>query len=220
MITDLCGEEYTAIYGMAYSCGAIITVLITALNTAFAPWLGEKLHEDKLEEVRRFSYRYVLLFLYLAIGVILLGPEILLVLGGKSYGQSVYIMSPIVFGCMCQFLYAMFVNVEQFKRKTVGMAFASMTAAGINYALNYIFIRRYGYTAAAYTTAVSYLVLLLIHMLLVKQDRLWERYTITGLSPWPRCSWEWSRSGPIFCTAGISSEHFWSWPISPDSWFC
>ena len=169
MITDLCGEEYTAVYGMAYSCGAIITVLITALNTAFAPWLGEKLHENKMEDIRRVSYRYVLLFLYLTVGVILLGPEIILILGGKSYAQSVYIMPPILFGCMCQFLYAMFVNVEQFKRKTVGMAFASMTAAAINYVLNYIFIRRFGYTAAAYTTAVSYLVLLLIHMLLVRQ---------------------------------------------------
>ena len=99
----------------------------------------------------------------------LITPEILFIMGGKSYQEAIYVMPPVAFGCVCQFLYTMFVNIEQFEKKTVGMAFASVSAAVVNYALNRLFIPRYGYIAAAYTTLVSFLWLLLVHMLLVKK---------------------------------------------------
>ena len=58
-------------------------------------------------------------------------------------------------------------NIEQYKKKTVGMAIASISAAGLNYLLNMIFIPKFGYIAAAYTTLASFLWLMLIHMFLV-----------------------------------------------------
>ena len=61
----------------------------------------------------------------------------------------------------------MHVNIEQFKKKTVGMAIASISAAGLNYLLNMIFIPKFGYIAAAYTTLASFLWLMIIHMFLV-----------------------------------------------------
>ena len=79
-------------------------------------------------------------------------------------------------GCVCQFLYTLFVNVEQFTKKTVGMAFASAAAALINLVLNWIFIPRVGYLAAAYTTLAGYLCLLAIHMLLVRRLKLDDVY--------------------------------------------
>ena len=47
------------------------------------------------------------------------------------------------------------------------MAVASILAAGINYVLNYLLIPKYGYLAAAYTTLIGYLCLLIMHMFLV-----------------------------------------------------
>ena len=63
----------------------------------------------------------------------------------------------------------MYVNIEQFEKKTVGMAFATIFAALSNFILNSIFIPQIGYIAAAYTTLISFLILLFIHMLLVKK---------------------------------------------------
>ncbi len=70
----------------------------------------------------------------------------------------------------------MFVNVEQFKKKTIGMAVASAIAALVNFVLNYIFIPTIGYLAAAYTTLAGYTVLLLIHMFLVYRLKLNDVY--------------------------------------------
>ena len=167
MITRFCGSEYTAIYSLAYTCGLIVTLLSTSYNSAYAPWLGEKLHEQKHEEIREFAPKYILSFLFFSAGIMLIGPDVLRFMGGKSYGDAIFVLPPVATGCFFQFVYSMFVNVEQFKKKTVWMAMASVAAAGINFVLNLIFIPRYGYYAAAYTTLVGYIVLLVLHMIIV-----------------------------------------------------
>lgn len=177
MIDRWCGSEATALYSLAYSCGAMVTLLLTSLNSAFAPWLGEKLVEDNRSEIKKFTKLYISCFLYFAIGIMLVSPEVLMVLGGNSYMEAVYVMAPVSMGCVCQFLYTLFVNVEQFKKKTVGMAVASVIAALINLGLNYIFIPRIGYLAGAYTTLVGYLCLLLMHMYLVHRLQLGDVYS-------------------------------------------
>ena len=169
MITKICGAEDNALYSLAYTCGTVITLLVNSMNTAFAPWLGEKLHDKKNFEIYEVSKKYILLFVALAAGLMLVTPEILLIMGGKSYQEAIYVMPPVAFGCVCQFLYTMFVNIEQYEKKTIGMAFASVTAALMNYGLNIFFIPKYGYLAAAYTTLASFLWLLLIHMMFVKR---------------------------------------------------
>lgn len=169
MITRICGAEDNALYSLAYSCGAVITLLMTSLNTAFSPWLGEKLQKKKYGEIKNMSIIYVTLFSYLTCGILLMTPELLWIMGGKSYLEAKYVMPPVALGCVCQFIYTMYVNIEQFEKKTVGMAFATIFAALSNFILNSIFIPQIGYIAAAYTTLISFLILLFIHMLLVKK---------------------------------------------------
>lgn len=167
MITSICGAEATALYSVGYSVGMIVTLFLTSLNSAYAPWLGNKLAEESVSEVRRFSKLYLWGFMYLAVGVMLAAPEVLYIMGGKPYMESVLIIPPVAMGCTCQFVYTMFVNVEQFKKKTVGMAIASMSAAALNFGLNYWLIPIYGYVAAAYTTLAGYAWLVISHMFLV-----------------------------------------------------
>lgn len=177
MITKMCGESATALYSVAYNVAMIITLLLSALNGAFSPWLGEKLSKKEYVDIRRVSKLYICLFAYLAIGIMLLAPEVLFVMGGKAYMSARAVMIPVALGCMCQFLYTLFVNVEQFSKKTIGMAFASMSAALLNYVLNLWLIPKFGYVAAAYTTLIGYMWLLFIHMLLVYLMKMNQVYS-------------------------------------------
>ncbi len=169
MITKFCGAEDTALYSVAYNCGAVITLLSTSLNTATSPWLGQKLQSNATDEIRKRSKQYICIFIFFVIGLMLISPEILFVMGGRSYSSAIYVMPPIALGYVCQFFYTLYVNVEQYKKKTVGMAWASVFSAALNFVLNYLLIPRYGYTVAAYTTFVSFLCLLILHMILVKK---------------------------------------------------
>lgn len=177
MITFFCGSEQTALYSLAYNCGLVITLFMTALNMAYGPWLAEKLANGEHEQIRFFSFKYINGFFVCSVGILLIAPEILWILGGTTYMEALYVMPPVALGCICQFLYIMFVNVEQCKKKTVGMAIASVSAALLNIILNYIFIPKYGYIAAAYTTFVGYLWLLLVHMWLVYKIGLARVYS-------------------------------------------
>lgn len=177
MITKICGAGDNALYSVGYSCGHMVTLLMTSMNNAFAPWLGDRLIEKDYNQIRKVSKYYMMLFCVLAIGMMLLAPEILMVMGGKSYLEAIYVIPPVAMGCVAQFIYTLFVNVEQFKKKTVGMAFASVAAALLNYILNAIFIPKFGYIAAAYTTLVGYLFLLAIHMILVKRIGYSQTYS-------------------------------------------
>lgn len=177
MITKWCGAEKAAIYSLAYTCGSMVILFGSSLNSAYAPWLGDKLAKNDFESIRRVSKSYIIWFFLVAFGLILIAPEILFVLGGKKYYDSLYVIAPVTIGCVFQFLYTLFVNIEQFKKKTLGMAFASIVAAIINIILNFIFIPRFGYMAAAYTTLVGYMMLLFMHMFLVYRLKYTAAYS-------------------------------------------
>ena len=168
MVTDICGSESNADYSIAYKCGLIISILSTAMNNSYSPWLGKQLSDKNYEQIKSFSKTYVLIFSLFAAGFMLLAPEALLIIGGKEYMGAKYALLPVICGVSYQFIYTMFVNIEQVKRKTVGMAVGSAFAALSNYILNMVFIPKYGYIAAAFTTMASYFLLMLFHLILVK----------------------------------------------------
>ena len=169
MITDICGSEETALYSLAYSCSYFITILVSAINTAYVPWLSDCLHDEQYERINKFSYKYIAFFVYCVLGIVLIAPEFLLILGGRNYISAKWVMPPVMIGCAMQLMYTMCVNVEQYYKKTKGMAIASVSAALLNFILNSIFIPKFGYVAAAYTTLICYVFLLIMHMVLVRK---------------------------------------------------
>lgn len=169
IITYILGPSDTALYSLAYSIASVVTILWSSINTAFSPWLGEKIHNNDTKSVYNVSTIYVLIIAIPIIGIVLIAPELLKIMGGESYLSAMYVMPPVMLGCFFQYVYTMYVNIEQFKKKTVGMAIASVSAAALNIILNFIFIPVYGYIAAAYTTMLSYAFLLVFHYFLVRK---------------------------------------------------
>ncbi len=167
MIRDICGKETMALYSLAYTCAMAVVLFFNAANEAFAPWLIDKIFLKKYDEVRVHSFQYIVVFAGLSLGITLVMPEILAVMGPPEYFEARYVMPPVTAGCFLQFVYTLYVNVEQYEKKTVGMACASCLTVLLNYFLNSIFINKYGYIAAAYTTYICYFVLLIVHMQLV-----------------------------------------------------
>lgn len=91
MIMKMCGSEQNALYSLAYTCGTMVTLLMTSLNGAYAPWLGEKLNEGKEEEIHKFSYIYIMAFSFLTIGIMLVSPSPLYSRRKIVYGGCIYI---------------------------------------------------------------------------------------------------------------------------------
>lgn len=175
MITKICGDTANALYSLAYSVSMLASLLWTSMNQAWSPWLYDNINANERNAIWKHSKLYLGVFAMLIVGVFLISPEIILVLGGRGYYDARYVMPPVIMGCVFQFIYAMYVNLEIYAKKTVTISIGTFMAALLNIGLNTIFIPKYGYIAAAYTTMVGYLALFVFHYLIV-------RFTVKELS--------------------------------------
>ena len=170
MITRMIGEHESGIYSFAYNIFMIVSVTMTSLSSAWSPWFYERMHEKNYESIKKYSRYYILGIAVFCALLILLGPELIFILslGSSKYAASVYCSIPIIAGGFFAFLYNLPADIEYYYGKTKFIALGTTLAAVINIVLNAIFIQKYGYIAAAYTTLVTYALYFVFHYLLYR----------------------------------------------------
>ena len=77
-------------------------------------------------------------------------------------------MPPVILAMICQYFYSFYFDTEYFYGETYIISLGTFIAAAINVGLNFIFIPKYGYIAAAYTTLIGYFIMLVYHFSIVK----------------------------------------------------
>lgn len=163
IITNICGAEQTALYSIVYSCASIVFLVGSSINQAWTPWFYQQMEQKEYLSIRKATRQYLLIAFFLLIYIMLLGPELVLIFGGKGYIESVYILPVIIVGCYYWILYTFFINIQLFHKKTIGITIKTIIAAAFNIITNIVFIKMFGYQAAAYTTLASYLLLFFLH---------------------------------------------------------
>lgn len=163
MIKKFCGNVDLAVYSFAYDCSLAVSILGTSVNQAYIPWLYRKLRENDFSEINTQARRLLVLFLALILGVMLIGPEVVYIMGGGKYAASVYMLPIIMTGYCFRFLYTYYANLELYCKKSVVISAATIIAAGINVGLNLLWIPKYGYDAAAVSTTIGFAVLYVLH---------------------------------------------------------
>ena len=183
MITRMIGEHESGIYSFAYNIFMIVSVTMSSLESVWGPWFYERMHEKSYEAIRKYSSYYILGIAVFSSLLILLGPELIFImsLGSGKYAASVYCTIPIIAGGFFAFLYNLPANVEYYHEKTKFIALGTTLAAIINIVLNAIFIPRYGYVAAAYTTLVTYALYFLFHYYLYRHIEKEKIYSVKAI---------------------------------------
>lgn len=169
MITKLCGTENTALYSIAYACGSIVSLIWSSMNNAWSPWAYACMNDNDSKRLQTVSKAYSMLFLLFVFFIMLFAPEILWILGGKSYEHSVGMIPVVMVSYVFVFVYSLYVNIEFFFKKQHVIAIGTVLAAVLNIGLNYLLIPIFGYYAAAYTTLIGYLFLYFYNYLNVKK---------------------------------------------------
>ena len=98
-----------------------------------------------------------------------LAPEITYILGGEKYLDGMWIIAPISASIFFRFLYSLYGNIEFYYEENFFIMFASVIAAIINIILNYVFIKKFGYLAAGYTTLFCFIVYAISHCIFSKR---------------------------------------------------
>ena len=168
MITRLISADANALYSVSYTISMAVSILWTSMNNAWSPWAYEQMEQKEYNNLYYSSKPYTLFFLFVVFTFMLLTPELLLIMGGNYYLQAKYVMPPVMVGYIFQFVYSLYVNIEFYHKKQKSIAIGTIIAAIINITLNFIFIPKFGYIAAAYTTLIGYMTLFIIHFIRVR----------------------------------------------------
>ncbi len=163
MIKQICGDSQAGIYNIVYQISMVMTILRMGINGSFTPWLYYSLKEKHFEDIRNITKTITLLMASLTVLFMLIGPEILKLVAPPQYYEAVIGIPAIMIGCFFVFSYVLYLNVEIYFEKSTFVAISSVTSAIVNVVLNYYSIPKWGYISAAYTTMISYLLMLLMH---------------------------------------------------------
>jgi len=168
MLLKMTGEEAAGIYSFGYSYAIIISVFTNAIMNAWQPWLYDKVSAHSYEEVKASNRKINILAFALTLIFIIMGPEVIMILGSKAFHEAKWMIAPVLAGCLFQFIYGYFSLMEIYCKRTEYIAIGSVAVAVLKIGLNYLFIPKYGYIGAAYTTMLAYALLLLYHWLVYR----------------------------------------------------
>ena len=163
MISQMVGKPEAAIYSVAYAIGMFPMLLSTAVQQSFLPWLYPKMKKGDDSTISEVTTATLILMGIVIIGIIAFGPEIIKFAAPKDYYSARWIIPPVCGSVFFVFLHNMFANVEYYYEETKIIAAASVGVALLNIILNYIFIDKYGFIAAGYTTLFCYITYTIVH---------------------------------------------------------
>lgn len=174
MIRDMVGGSEAGIYSLAYQISLIMMLFNTALSQTLSPWMYQKIKAGRQGEIPKVALPALGAVAAANLMLMLLAPEAVAVFAPPAYYDAIYVIPPVSMSVFFMFSYDIFSKYEFYFGKRAFIMTASVAGAALNIVTNYIFIQKYGYYAAGYTTLFCYLVYAAGHYLVM--NRVCDEY--------------------------------------------
>lgn len=169
MIKNMIGKSEAGIYGLAYSISQIMTLFNIALSQTLSPWIYQKIKDKKEKDIAPIAYITMVIIAVANLFLILLAPEAVAIFAPEPYQDAIWVIPPVAMSVFFMYSYDLFAKFTLYYEKTKFVMVASVLAAALNVILNYIFIGKFGYFAAGYTTLVCYIAYSFGHYLFMRK---------------------------------------------------
>ena len=163
MISKMCGKAEAGIYGVAYTFAMLMALVTSGIESVISPYTFRSLKSGRIVELRKTIILSLYVIVVGAIVLMCIIPDIFMFMLPKDYHNAIYIIPIVVCAAYFQYLYPIFSNIELFYNEKQFITIASCVGAGANIGLNYIFIKHFGFVAAAYTTLFCYILFCILH---------------------------------------------------------
>lgn len=169
------GDHEVGIYSTAHKILNIINQVFGAVLWAVLPRLSllfDRKEYDKLGVLLRKVLGFnVTLGLPCITGIIMIADDVILLVGGEEYIEAAPVLRIMMFGFLFSLFGGCFLGnaILLPARREKYYMIACCVSAALNVITNYIFIPKYGVIAAAWTTTLSSVVILV--MLLLNMDK-------------------------------------------------
>lgn len=172
MISQMIGDDKAAFYSVAYTISMMMMLLVSAINNSLTPYIYKMIDKternvitinETIKKISNITKSISILIAGLCIITMAFAPEVVLIFAGNKYIDAIYVIPPIAASVFFIYIYSLLSTIEYYYQKTIQIAIATTLSAFLNLILNYIYIKKYGYYAAGYTTLVCYICLCLCH---------------------------------------------------------
>ena len=168
MIERMVSAQAAGLYSLAYSISMITVMFNSALAQALSPWVYEKMKGRRETEIVRVLEPCLIFIACVNISMIIFAPELVTIFAPASYYEAVWAMPPVIMTVFFLYLYDVFSYYEFYFERTSFISLATIAAAALNLALNYVCIPLFGYVAAGYTTLVCFALYAVGHYIVMK----------------------------------------------------
>lgn len=169
MIRSMVSDAAAGIYSLAGNIKLVLVIITDSIGTTWTTWFYSQMDKGDTKSIRKRAVQLMGLFSILTVGLMAISPELIWILGGEEYDLGKYVAIPMVLDAFILFLYNIIIPSEYYAKKTTYIMAGTMAAAVVNLVLNYIFIRQFGFIAAAYTTLVSYIFYVVMHCIISRK---------------------------------------------------
>lgn len=177
VIKKMVNDSAVGLYSLISTMGMVIQILWNSINSAWVPWLYRQIEADKKKNICHKSYIYLSAVSIVTILCQAVFPDVLRFCPAE-YWSAVDLLVPVILAGYFVFLYSFPVNLEFYHKQNKFIAIGTIMASLINVVTNIIFIKMFGYKAAAYTTLLAYVLLFVFHWILVQYVLKINIYTI------------------------------------------
>ena len=168
MINNMCSSSDAGIYSVAYSFAMLLTLVTTGINSSFGPFIYKCIKAENYEKLRKSTTFLLFGIAAMTIAMICVIPDVFKLMLPESYYPAIWVIPPVAGAVFFQFLYPLFGSVEFYYEAKKYVTMSSVFGAVINIALNYVFIKLFGFIAAAYTTLFCYICFSAFHYFAMK----------------------------------------------------
>jgi len=159
MINNFFSVAEVGLYSVGYNVGALLLMVIGAINSALLPKWFELKREGKVEQIEQIETQMHCIILFFASGLVFFTDEIYTLLVNKEFSASREIVAAVTIACVFDSIFKIYGRTIGYTKKMIYVSLVGLIAAVVNVVLNYIFLPKYGYIAGAYTTLISSIVM-------------------------------------------------------------
>lgn len=152
--------DRVGIYTLGYQMSIALALVSQALNNAWMPFFYRLAGEENAQpRLARFFTYYLGIMTFTALGLALLGGDIIRVVANPEYHEAARLVPVITLAYLAQSFYYPAVFALFYQQKTKYLPLITGSAAALNIGMNVALIPRWGIDAAAWNKVMAYVVL-------------------------------------------------------------
>jgi len=163
------GPEAVSVVSIASSTIHILTLFVQAVSGAITTWLMDNLEQQNTPAIRKGAVIYTLGIGVISVGVMLLAPEVIWILGGKQYGESILLMPGMVTAVMIQSVTTLFTITLTFRKKVLLTAVFTGIVSVLSVGAKCFLLPHIGIQGLPYINIVAFAALFFINCILVRK---------------------------------------------------